>query len=135
MPRTYSDDFVVVRITCRLLQEKQELFADVVSINQAFVRLQQDHAALLQQVACSKRKHQHLHQSVNKDAAAAEDVPDSCTASEQQQHAGDMSALLPPVQAAACELDLPGLPALQMGSSSPMKRKRAKWDKSAPLRR
>jgi hypothetical protein len=112
------------------MQEKQELLADVVNANQAFLRLQRDHTALLQQMNDSRLKQQQIAQ---KDAAA--EALDTSTAPEQQQYCAEIAAAAAAAVGKEVEA-IPGAaediltPRLEQSPSSPVKRQRARWNKA-----
>lgn len=109
------------------MQEKQELLADVVNANQAFLRLQRDHTALLQQMNDSRLKQQQ--QIARKDAAA--EPADTSTAPEQQQdHADLAAAVFKDVGAISGAGEDILTPRLEQSPSSPVKRRRARWNKA-----
>lgn len=122
-------------LPCRLIQEKQELLVDLINTNQAFMRLQHDHAALLQKTTGIK-------QQQGSDATPA---TDSSKDSEQQAVpiSSDLlvkpSQALPAVAAITAVADVDGTDTPTLEPSSPaavvIKRKRARWDKTGPLRR
>lgn len=62
-----------------MMQEKQELLMEVINTNQAFMRLQQDHTALLEKVAATKLSKQKQQQ------ASAATKPLQQSPSKQQQ--------------------------------------------------
>lgn len=144
----------VWHVPCRLIQEKQELMADLINANQAFIRLQADHTALLQKVSGANLPAQ-AKQQLCADAAGVQDISTAAHAPQLQQHkaapAGlDLSTMVTnllksegpasPAAAAAvaeedtCPVEGLGTPRLEPGSS-PVKRQRKRWSQTAPLRK
>lgn len=142
-------------VSCRLIQEKQELMADLINANQAFIRLQADNTALLQKVSGAANLPAQQKQQLCADASGVQDISTAAHALQLQQHkaapAGlDLSTMVTnllkpegpasPAAAAAvaeedtCPVEGLGTPRLEPGSS-PVKRQRKRWSQTAPLRK